>query len=179
MKKKIALGILAALVLAVAGVLVAAAMQPDSFRVERSRELAATPEQIRPQLTDLQRWAEWNPWADIDPDQTTTFSDPASGEGAWYRWRGNDDVGEGRMEITSVSDGAVRYHLEFIEPFASESEVEIQLEPRGERTHVVWIMSGDNDLMGKLFSLFMDMDDMIGRDFERGLERLEGAATAG
>ena len=179
MKKKIALGILAALGLAVAGLLVAAAMQPDSFRVERSRELAASAEQIRPQLTDLERWAGWNPWADLDPNQQTTFSDPASGEGAWYRWEGNDDVGKGKMEIASVTDGAVRYHLEFIEPFASESEVEIQLEPQGERTRVVWIMSGDNDFMGKLFSLFMDMDEMIGADFERGLERLEGAATAG
>ena len=137
----------------------AAAMQPDSFRVERSRELAASAEQIRPQLTDLERWAEWNPWADLDPNQQTTFSDPASGEGAWYRWEGNDDVGKGKMEIASVTDGAVRYHLEFIEPFASESEVEIQLEPQGERTRVVWIMSGDNDFMGKLFSLFMDMDE--------------------
>lgn len=179
MKKKIALGILGALLLAVAGLLIAAAMQPDSFRVERSREIPATAEQIRPQLTDLREWNEWNPWSDLDPNQTVTYSDPPSGEGAWYRWEGNDDVGKGRMEITSVSDGRVAYHLEFIEPFASESEVEMQLEPQGERTRVVWIMSGDNDFVSKLFGVFMDMDEMIGNDFERGLERLEAAATAG
>lgn len=177
MKKKIALGVLVVIVLAVAALLIGAAMQPDSFRVERSRELAATPDQIRPQLTDLRRWAEWNPWADLDPNQRNTFSEPSEGVGASYEWEGNDDVGEGRMEITSVTDDAVRYHLAFIEPFASESEVEIAMEPAGERTRVVWSMEGDNDFVGKLFGVFMDMDAMIGADFERGLEKLERAAT--
>lgn len=179
MKKKIALGVLAVLALGVAGVLVAAAMQPDSFQVERTREIAAPADAIRPKLTDLREWAEWNPWRELDPNQRTTFSDPSSGEGAWYEWEGNDDVGKGRMEITSITDRAVRYRLAFIEPFASESDVEIALEPQGERTRVVWTMSGDNDFVSRIFCVFMDMDAMIGGDFERGLEQLERAATAG
>lgn len=178
MKKKIALGIVLVLLLGVGGVLVAAAMQPDTFRVERSREIAATPDQIRPKLTDLREWAEWNPWRELDPNQRTTFSDPASGVGAWYAWEGNDDVGKGRMEITSIDDRAVRYRLAFIEPFASESDVEIALEPRGERTRVVWSMSGDNAFMSKLFGLFVNMDEMLGSDFDRGLAELDRAATA-
>ncbi len=148
MKKKIALGILAVLVLGAGGVLIAAAMQPDTFR-------------------------------GLDPNQRTTYSDPSSGEGAWYEWEGNDDVGKGRMEITSITERAVRYRLAFIEPFESESEVELAIEPAGERTRVVWTMSGENDFMSKIFCVFMDMDAMIGGDFERGLENLERAATAG
>lgn len=179
MKKKIALGILAVLVLGAGGVLIAAAMQPDTFRVERSREMAATPEQIRPQLTELRNWTQWSPWDGLDPNQRTTYSDPSSGEGAWYEWEGNDDVGKGRMEITSITERAVRYRLAFIEPFESESEVELAIEPAGERTRVVWTMSGENDFMSKIFCVFMDMDAMIGGDFERGLENLERAATAG
>ncbi len=177
MKKKIALGVAAVLVLGIAGVLVAAALQPSTFRIERSREIAAPPDRILPQLTELRAWGEWNPWNDLDPNQRTTYSDPSSGEGAYYEWEGNDDVGKGRMEIRAITDDSVRYHLVFIEPFASESDVELTLEPRGARTRVVWSMSGENDFMGKLFSLFVDMDEMLGRDFDRGLERLDHAVT--
>lgn len=179
MKKKIALGLLAALVLAVGGLMIAAGMQPDTFRVERSREMAASPDQIRPHLTDLREWAEWNPWRELDPDQRNTFSDPASGVGAHYSWEGNDDVGKGRMEITAITDSAVRYRLSFLEPFESTSDVEIALEPRGERTRVVWSISGENDFVSKIFGLFVDMESMVGGDFERGLVALERAATSG
>ncbi|HEY8428709.1 MAG TPA: SRPBCC family protein, partial [Sandaracinaceae bacterium] len=86
--------------------------------------VAAAPDRILPHLTDLRKWSEWNPWRDLDPSLRLTYSDPASGEGAWYAWEGNDDAGKGRMEITTVGDRAVRYRLVFVEPFPSESDVE-------------------------------------------------------
>jgi hypothetical protein len=175
--KKIAIGLLAVLALAVGALLIAAAMQPDTFRVERSREMATSPERIRPHLTDLRQWAEWNPWRELDPNQRTTFSDPASGVGAHYTWEGNDEVGKGRMDITSITDDAVRYRLSFIEPFESSSDVEIVFEPRGERTRVVWTMSGESNFVSKIFGVFVDMDSMVGADFERGLVALERAAS--
>lgn len=177
MKKKIALGVGAVILLAIGGLLVAAAVQPDHYRVERSREIAAAPDAIQPELADLERWSEWNPWAELDPNMELTYSDPPSGEGAWYEWAGNDDVGRGRMEITSVSPTRVTYDLSFIEPFASESAVELRLEPEGEATRVVWVMEGDNDFVSKLFGVFMDMDAMIGSDFERGLANLDRRVT--
>lgn len=178
MKQKIALGVLAVLGLAVVGVLAAAAVQPDTLRVERSRAIRATPEQIRPHLTELRNWVRWSPWEGIDPNQRTTYSEPSSGEGAWYAWEGNADVGKGRMEIASITERAVRYRLSFVEPFESQSDVEIALEPQGESTRVVWSMTSKNDFLSKVFCVFMDMDAMLGRDFERGLEQLERAVGA-
>lgn len=179
MKKKIGLGVLAVLVLAIGGVLIAAAMQPDVMRVERERKIAASADEIHPQLTDLRRWVEWNPWAERDPNMKITFSEQPSGQGAWYEWDGNDDVGKGKMTIAEVSPTAVRYRLEFIEPFASEADVELTLEPKNGRTTVLWTMQSDNDFMGKIFGVFMDMESMVGKDFEKGLANLEGVVTKG
>jgi hypothetical protein len=39
-------------------------------------------------------------------------------------------------------------------------------------------MSGENDFVGKLFAVFMDMDKMVGPDFEKGLGALKAQAAA-
>ena len=39
-------------------------------------------------------------------------------------------------------------------------------------------MEGHNDFLGKAFSLFVDMDKMIGSDFEKGLSQLKAVAEA-
>ena len=176
--KKILLGIGGALALGLLVILGLALMQPDNYEVERSRVIAADADAIMPQLTDLQHWAEWSPWSDLDPNQTTTFSDPASGVDAWYAWEGNEDVGKGKMTITSIAGGKVAYDLHFIEPFEDSAVVELSVAPEGEGSRVTWTMLGHNNFIGKIFCVFMDMDAMIGADFERGLERLDAAVGA-
>ncbi len=176
-RKRIFWGCLGTLVGAVALVLALAAAQPGTYRIERTRPIPATEAQITPHLTDLRRWSEWNPWADIDPNMTLEFSDPAAGEGAWYTWA-SEEAGAGKMTVVSIAPREVRYALEFTEPFASEADVVLTLEPAGEMTEVTWAMEGENDLGGKVVSLFFDMDTAIGGDFERGLAKLEGVARA-
>jgi hypothetical protein len=176
MAKKILLGVLVVVVVLVLGVVVAAMMQPDTYHVERSRTIDAPPSVVAPHLTDFRMWVEWNPWRELDPQMRLTYSDPASGEDAWYEWHGNDDVGSGKMTITDIDDDSVAYDLEFIEPFESKADTQITFEPEGTGTHVVWSMDADNDFMGKVFCLFMNMDAMIGADFERGLENLDRVA---
>ena len=70
--------------------------------------------------------------------------------------------------------------LDMIEPFEGHNIVEFTLAPRGDATDVTWAMHGPSPFMAKLVGLFMNMDAMIGRDFEAGLanlkSRAEGAA---
>jgi hypothetical protein len=96
--KKIALGLLGALVALVVAVLVLGALQPDAYTVERSRVVAGTPERVAPYLTDLRQWITWNPRDELEPSSRREYSEPASGVGAWYTWEG-EEVGSGRMEI--------------------------------------------------------------------------------
>lgn len=170
--KKVLLGVVAVFVLVVGGVLVAAMFQPDDLHVERSKVMRASPDAVLPELTDMKLWVTWSPWADRDPNVKWTFSEPTSGVGAWYEWKGNDDVGQGKMEVTAVEPGEVRYALTFIEPFASEAVVTFKVEPEGENTKVSWIMDSKNAFASKMFMVFADFDALLGADFELGLERL-------
>ncbi len=173
--KKVLLGAAVFLSLTFAGFLIYVAMQPAEFHIARSRTIAASPDELRPYFEDLQQWGTWNPWDELDPNMDKEYSDPPHGEGAWYTWQGDENVGKGKMTITKVEPGSVTYHLEFIEPFASEADTTITFEASAEGTQVVWSMDGQNDFPGKLMSVLMDMDAMIGADFEKGLTKLEGA----
>jgi uncharacterized protein YndB with AHSA1/START domain len=167
-------GILALLAVAVLGILGLAALKPDTMRIERQATIRAPAEAIFPLLTDFRAWAGWSPWEDKDPAMKRHFSGPASGPGAAYAWEGNDDVGVGRMEITeAVAPSRVVLRLDFTRPFEAHNQVVFTLSPSGSAsgggTTVSWVMTGPNPLMARIVQVFMDMDAMVGADFERGL----------
>jgi uncharacterized protein YndB with AHSA1/START domain len=167
-----------AAVLLVAILAAVVATRPSTFRVERSATAAAPPEAVYAQIADFHRWAAWSPWEKLDPGMKKDFAGPAVGQGAGYHWSGNDKVGEGRMTVTAATPGEqVVIQLEFLKPWASTSTTTFRLAPEGAGTRVTWSMEGHHDFMGKAFSLFMDMDKMIGSDFERGLAQLAIAAA--
>ncbi len=170
--KKIGLAIAGTLGLLVVVVLIGAALQPDTYTVSRSRVIAASSERIAPNLTDLRQWITWNPWDELEPTSRKEYSEPASGVGAWYTWEG-EQLGAGRMEIASISADEVHYDLAFTAPMEDQAEVVIAMAPEGSGTRVTWSMEGHNSFVGKIFSLFVDMDAMLGADFERGLENLD------
>lgn len=171
-------GVLALSILVVLGV---AATKPDTFHIERRAVVAAPPGAVFAQLDDLRRWSGWSPWERLDPTMERTYDGPPRGVGATYAWRGNGDVGAGRMEIVeSRPSEKLRVRLEFLEPFEATNMATFTLAPRGDGTEVVWAMDGDNSFIGKVVSVFMDMDALIGQDFERGLESLrEVSVTSG
>jgi hypothetical protein len=106
----------------------------------------------------------------------TTFEGPQSGTGASYAWVGNSKVGEGKMSITeSKANELVRLKLEFVKPFASTATSEFTFKPEGDKTSVSWSMSGEKNFISKAFCLFMNMDKMLGGEFETGLANLKSA----
>lgn len=161
-------------VVAIAAILIYASTKPDSFRVERSTAMNAPPEKIFPYIDGLERWAEWSPYEGRDPAMKRAYSGAKSGKGAVYEWDGNDDVGKGRMEIVdSRPPHRVVIKLDFLKPFEGHNMAELTVEPKGGQTIVTWAMYGPSTFMTKLIGTFMDMDDMIGRDFAAGLAKLK------
>jgi uncharacterized protein YndB with AHSA1/START domain len=164
----------AVVVVAVAAILIYAATRPDSFRVQRSATMNAPAEKIFPYLEGLKRWAEWSPYEGRDPQMKRAYSGADSGKGAVYEWDGNDNVGKGRMEIVdSKPPSKVVIKLDFLKPFEGHNTAELTVEPKGGQTIVTWAMYGPSTFMTKLIGTFMDMDDMIGRDFAAGLAKLK------
>jgi uncharacterized protein YndB with AHSA1/START domain len=153
--------------------------RPAEFTVTRSRELVAAPEVVFGYIDDLHRWVQWSPWEKRDPGMKREYSGAAAGSGAVYAWAGNQDIGEGRMTITeSRPNERIAIRLEFMKPMAATNEVEFTLTPSGSGTTVRWSMTGKNGFVGKAISLFMDMDTMVGHDFETGLSQLDTATAA-
>jgi len=170
------LTVLIVIVVAVIGVLVVAAMRPGSFAVQRSAEMRAAPGAIYPLIADFREWPRWSPWEKLGPNMRRARSGAAGGTGAVYAWEGSSKVGAGRMEIRDVAPPSkVVIQLDFIKPFEGHNVTEFALVPKGDSTDVQWAMRGPATFMMKLMGLFMNMDKMIGRDFERGLANLKAA----
>jgi hypothetical protein len=173
MKKKIliVLGVLAALIAAFAGYV---AMQPSEFKVSRSATMAAPPAAVFAQVNDFHKWQEWSPWAKLDPNSKAIFEGPASGEGAVFKWDGNSDVGEGKMTILkSKPNELIQLKLAFVRPMEDVCDVDFAFKPEGDKTNVSWTMHGHSNFIGKAICLFMDMDKMVGGDFEKGLANMK------
>jgi len=153
------------------------ATRPGTFHIERSTTVSAPAATIQAEIDDFHRWAAWSPWEGLDPAMKKTIEGPASGVGATYHWVGNDKVGEGRMTVTGLEPAAkVDVRLEFMKPWKATNQTAFLLAPEGEGTRVTWTMDGTNDFMGKAMGVFMNMDKMIGADFEKGLASLKSVA---
>lgn len=158
----------------VAGLCAFIATRPSEFSIERSLVVAAPTEVVFAQVNDFKGWAKWSPWAKLDPQMAITYAGPETGVGATYAWQGNKDVGSGKMEITESKPGElVKINLDFIEPFPASNVTQFVFAQEGEGTKVTWRMDGKNTFMGKAFSVVMDMDKMIGADFEKGLAAMK------
>ena len=169
--------ILGALVVVVAGLAVVVALQPSDFRVSRTATIAAPAPVVFAQVNDFHKWSEWNPWGKIDPAMKQTYAGSPAGPGAIYNWVGNKEVGEGQMTILeSRPSDLVRIELVFFKPFAGNSMAEFTFQPAGEVTTVTWSMSGSKNFMMKAVHLFINMDKMIGGQFEKGLADMKTAA---
>src|SRR5262249_20680584 len=128
---------------------------------------------------NLREWSRWSPYDKRDPKMKKTFEGPAAGPGATYSWNGNNEVGEGRMTIVNSKPGeVVTMKLEFSRPFKGTNEVNFKLLPTAGGTQVSWIMDGKNNFVLKAMSLFMDMDKMVGKDFEVGLANLDATVRS-
>jgi len=171
--------ILAFVVAAVALLLAVIATRPADFKVERARTIAAPAAVIYAQIADFGRWASWSPWAKLDPSMKATLSGAPAAVGHGYAWAGNDKVGEGRMTIAALEPGRrVDIDLEFLKPMEARNPTSFALVPESAGTRVTWTMTGHNGFVARAFTLFMDMDKMVGGDFERGLASLQGVAEA-
>ena len=166
-------------VLVIAALLVFIATRPAGFRVERKATIAAPPDKVFGLLSDFHQWGSWSPWEKLDPAMHKTYDGAPSGVGASYLWKGNNKAGEGRMTIVECQPPQkLGIQLEFLRPFAATNQTQFTLATAAGGTAVDWVMTGNRNFMLKAFGLFMDMDKLVGKDFEAGLANLDQASQA-
>jgi hypothetical protein len=175
MIKKILIGLAVVVVVLVVFI----ALQSSTYRVERSATMNASGPVVFAQVNDFHKWNAWSPWAKLDPAMKQTFEGAPAGTSAVYTWAGNKEVGEGRMTITeSHPSDLVKIKLEFLKPFAATSDTTFTFKPEGNQTVVTWTMVGDKNFIAKAFHLFVNIDKMVGGDFEKGLAQMKSVAEA-
>jgi hypothetical protein len=165
------------LAIAIAVVLILAATKPDTLRVQRVTSIRAPADRLFPLIADFHQWRIWSPYENKDPAMQRTYEGAASGKGAVYAWDGNKNVGSGRMEILETSiPSKITIKLDFFKPFEGRNTAEFTMLPQGDVTNLTWTMHGPAVFMSKLMQVFMNLDHMIGRDFEVGLANLKKLA---
>jgi uncharacterized protein YndB with AHSA1/START domain len=162
------------------GVLVLGALLlPGEIRVERNIEISAPPDQVFPLVDDLEVFHRWSPWSSADSATVYEFSGPDAGVGARMTWSSeNPEVGAGSQEIiSSTPPEQVLLALDFGPQGGAEAAFD--LEPTDSGTRVTWSFGYDigYDLVGRYVGLVMQ--EMVGRKYEEGLERLKRFAETG
>jgi hypothetical protein len=171
--------ILVALAVIVIVFAVIVALQPSEYRVVRTATISAPAPAVFAQVNDFHKWEAWNPWGKIDPAMKQTYDGAPAGSGAIYTWAGNKEVGEGRMTIIeSRPSELIRIKLEFFKPFAAVNTTEFTFKPQENQTLVTWGMTGKNNFMAKTIHMFMNVDKMIGDQFDKGLAQMKAIVEA-
>jgi len=174
---KITLIVLAVLAVGIVGILAYAATRPDDFRVQRSAVIKASPEKVFPFINDFKQWGAWSPYEKLDPGMKRIYGATTAGKGATYAWEGNGNVGSGSMEILNApAPSQVAIKLDFMRPFEAHNVADFTLQPADGGTSVSWSMQGPTPFFGKILHVFVDVDKMVGRDFEAGLANLKAIA---
>lgn len=176
MLKKVGFGFAVGILILIAVI----ATRPGTFRVERSTQITAPAEVVFANVNALDQWAAWSPWDKKDPNMTRTFSGPSTGVGAEYGWAGNDEVGEGKMTIVASKPAErIDIKLEFTKPFEATNDTSfVFASADNNATLVTWSMEGKNNFMAKAAHMVMDMDKMVGGDFEKGLATLKSVSES-
>jgi uncharacterized protein YndB with AHSA1/START domain len=165
------------LAVAIAVVLILALNKSGTFAFRRETVIKAPAVSIFPLIADFHQWKAWSPYENKDPAMQRTYSGASSGNGAVYAWEGNKNVGHGRMEILDATlPSKIVIQLDFFTPFEAHNTAEFTMQPEGDATRVTWLMHGPAPFMSKLMQVFINLDNMVGKDFEVGLANLKKLA---
>jgi len=166
-----------ALAVVVGGLLAFIAAKPNSFRMERSTVIAASPAKVFPLIDNFHHWIKWSPFEGMDADLKRDYSGPDSGVGAAYAWEGKKS-GQGAMLITeSTPSKRVLIKLDFLKPIVAHNIADFTIEPAGKgASKVTWAMYGPANFMTKAMHTVFSMDKMLGPQFEKGLAQMKAAA---
>ena len=152
---------------------VLAFVAPTDFKLERSIEINAQKELVHKHLLYFENSQKWSPWAELDPNQKTGMEGEDGAVGTTFFWEGNEDVGKGKQEIIAFTDDKIETTVTFIEPFESIAHGYFLLNETEGTTTVTWGFDSKMPRPFNIFSLFMDISESVGKDYEKGLAKLK------
>jgi hypothetical protein len=146
--------------------------QSGEFRIERSILINSNQEEIFDYISDFHNFINWSPY-EVDDSLQRTYSGNAKGLGSIYEWSGKE-MGSGKMEMIEIERPTlIKIKLDFSVPMEAHNIAEYKIIKENDSIKVSWIMYGKNNFISKIFSTFIDIDKMVGGDFETGLQNMK------
>jgi len=168
------------LLLFIVFVLIAGLFMSTSYHFQKEIVINAPKEKVWNLVNNFHGHDKWSPWKDGDPDIQVSYEGQDGTEGAVYKWKGNKEVGSGEQTITKLEPmSRVNTHIHFIEPFAGEADAFIMLDDAGNsNTKVTWGFDTHYAYPKNTMLLFVNMDKMMGEQYNKGLNRLKNIAES-
>lgn len=163
----------------VAGILVAiillAALGPKTYDVSRSITIQKPIAEVFDYVKSVKNQNNWSPWKLKDPTMTQEYFGEDGTVGFRATWKGNKEVGEGSQTITDITENKrIDNRLVFLKPFKSESDGYYLFKSEGaQATKITWGFRGQNKFPATMYMLFINMDKVVGKDFDQGLQNLK------
>ena len=172
MKALKTIGVILGILLAVLLVLVFIA--PSEMRVEKSIKIQAPSDVVFPEISSFSKMNEWSPWMKLDPTMEQSIEGQDGTVGATHKWSGNDKVGVGQQKIIAIDENkGIKTKLNFMEPWESEADAFIELASMEDETEVTWGFVSPLPKPMNVMALFMDMEEAVGKDYQKGLNSLK------
>lgn len=170
MAKKILIPVAVILVV----LLIYAGVKSPDYSISREISIKASPEKIFPYLNNSKLAQLWGPWSEVDPQAKMSFSGPEEGVGSTTSWDSSGQLGTGSATISeSTPLQSVVMKLAYTKPMTMNQDSVYLIKAVGDQSTVIWKVTGQNNFMGRLMCLFMDMDKTVGPMFEKGLLNLK------
>lgn len=154
-------------------------LAPKEAKLERSILINASKETVYPYILYFTKRDEWSPWMEMDPNVKTELEGEDGTIGAVWRWQGNKKVGKGEQKNTQIVEyEKVDTIVTFEEPWQSVADTYIKMEEKEDGTLVKWGFSSKMSFPFSIFGLFMNFDKAVGKDYEKGLQKLKNLLEA-
>ena len=165
-------------VVVIGGFLALVATRNRGYKLERAVSLNGCAGDVQAFATDFNKWVEWQPWAELGSVEYE-FSDDQSVEGAWYTWKSDaDSVGHGKVTVTSMQPGIMKFDLEFTKPFEYKSVGHMRWEEGEDGWTVAWGSEAEFPLMARAFVNPADVQADLTTKFDIGLNMLKEMVEA-
>lgn len=166
------------LLIVIIGTSIYISVQPNTFKVSRTRTIKAPASVIYSHVVDYKNWKQW--WAPLqaDPAIKTTLPNQNSGEDTNYTWQHEDGIGTMKTLETEANE-FIKQEIQFGEIPPSEVIWSFKQNTNG-TTDVTWTITGKDLSFGfKAYTIFTGgVEEQLAADYERSLEKLDAIIVA-
>jgi hypothetical protein len=150
---------------------------PSTMKISRELVIKASPEILFAYINNSKKMNEWMPWQDSDPNVKMQYSGPEQGIGSTSSWESTGKMGTGNAIIVeSIPNQSVKTQLSYTQPMAMSQLAELTLTPDAAGTKVTWSVSSQNGFFSKAVGVFVNLEKMVGDEFDKGLAKLKSIA---